>query len=57
LDDLASPKADPESEVTEDDLDKNTAIEDDKIRISSCVGTSPGTSEVCFRWSLARQLS
>lgn len=46
LDDLASPKADPESEVTEDDLDLNTAMEDDKIRINSCVGTSPGTSEV-----------
>lgn len=48
LDDLASPKADPESEVIEDDLDQNTAMEDDKIRINSCVGTSPGTSEVCF---------
>lgn len=45
LDYLASPK--PESKITEDDnLDKNIVVEDEKVRISCGVCTSPGTSEV-----------
>lgn len=48
LDDLAAPK--PEPEMTEDNnLDINIVVdEDEKVRISSRVFTSPGTSEVCF---------
>ncbi|XP_012575671.1 uncharacterized protein [Cicer arietinum] len=46
LDDLAAPK--PEPEMTEDNnLDINIVVdEDEKVRISSRVFTSPGTSEV-----------
>ncbi|QCE04471.1 Six-bladed beta-propeller [Vigna unguiculata] len=47
LDDLAAPKRESEINVQDDNLDKNSVVEDDeKVRISCGVCTSPGTSEV-----------
>ncbi|KAG2380897.1 uncharacterized protein HKW66_Vig0202700 [Vigna angularis] len=47
LDYLAAPKPESEINVQDDNLDKNSLVEDDeKVRISCVVCTSPGTSEV-----------
>lgn len=49
LDYLAAPKAESEINVQDDNLDKNSVVEDDeKVQISCVVCTSPGTSEVCL---------
>ncbi|XP_020222583.1 uncharacterized protein LOC109805050 [Cajanus cajan] len=46
LDFLATPKPESEVNVQEDNLDKNSVVEDKKVHISCGVFTSPGTSEV-----------
>ncbi|KAL2325068.1 hypothetical protein Fmac_024126 [Flemingia macrophylla] len=46
LDLLAAPEAESEVNVQDDNLDKNSVAEDEKVRISCVVSTSPGTSEV-----------
>ncbi|CAJ1949407.1 unnamed protein product [Sphenostylis stenocarpa] len=46
LDYLAAPKPEYEINVQDDNLDKNSIVEDEKVRMSCGVCTSPGTSEV-----------
>nr|XP_007134043.1 hypothetical protein PHAVU_010G014600g [Phaseolus vulgaris]ESW06037.1 hypothetical protein PHAVU_010G014600g [Phaseolus vulgaris] len=46
LDYLAAPQPESEINVQDDNLDKNSMVEDEKVRISCAVCTSPGTGEV-----------
>ncbi|KAK7395821.1 hypothetical protein VNO78_16392 [Psophocarpus tetragonolobus] len=46
LDYLATPESESEINVQDDDLDKNSVVEDGKVNFSCGVCTSPGTSEV-----------
>ncbi|KAG5083247.1 hypothetical protein JHK84_053285 [Glycine max] len=46
LDDLAAPKPESEINVQDDNLDKKSVVEDEKVPFSVGVFTSPGTSEV-----------
>ncbi|RDX98707.1 hypothetical protein CR513_18332, partial [Mucuna pruriens] len=46
LDYLATPKPESEINVQDANLDKSSAVEDEKVHISCGVCTSPGTSEV-----------
>lgn len=48
LGDLAAPQPESEINVQDDNLDKNSMVEDEKVRISCGVITSPGTGEVCL---------
>jgi len=48
LDYLAAPQPESEINVLDDNLDKNSMVEDEKVRISCAVCTSPGTGEVCL---------
>ncbi|KAK7290157.1 hypothetical protein RIF29_04381 [Crotalaria pallida] len=46
LDYLAAPKPESEMSIENDNIDKESVVEDEKVHINCCVCTSPGTSEV-----------